>query len=74
MTIDTFPNCIYKDFKDMFVQTKKRGAWFYCKHLYYIFLEVCKLDLEEDYFIHAPTFSFNEVKIVMDAGVARYIF
>ena len=74
LTIGQFPDCSCEDFKDMNVRSKKRGAWAYCKHLYYIFRDICKLDVEDDHFVHAPTFNYNEVKKVMDAGVSSYIF
>ena len=74
LTIGTTPDCSCKDFKDMFVRTKKRGAWYYCKHLYYIFCVLCQFHLEDDHFVHALTFSFNKVKKVMDSGVDRFLY
>ena len=74
LTIRTTPDCSCKDFKDMFVRTKKRGAWYYCKHLYYIFRVLCQFHLEDDHFVHAPKFSFNEVKKVMDRGVGCFLY
>jgi hypothetical protein len=40
-----------------------------CKHLYYIFVKVSNLDAEVNLFIHAPTFSFNEVKLILEGGL-----
>ena len=74
LTIGTIPDCSSEDFKDMFVRTKKRGAWYYCKHLYYFFCILCQFQLADDHFVHAPTFSFNEVKKVMDRGVGRFLY
>ena len=74
LTIGTTPDCSCEDFKDMFVQTKKRGAWYYCKHLYYIFCVLYEFHVEDDHFVHAPTLSFNEVKKVMDRGVGRFLY
>ena len=74
LTIGTTPDCSCEDFKDMFVRTKKRGAWYYCKHLYYIFHVLCKFHVEDDHFVHAPTFGFNEVKKVMDRGVGCFLY
>ena len=74
LTIGTTPDCSCEDFKDMFVRTKKRGAWYYCKHLYYIFCVLCEFHVEDDHFVHAPTSSFNEVKKVMDHRVGRFLY
>ena len=74
LTIGTTPDCSCEDFKDMFVRTKKRGAWYYCKHLYYIFRVLCQFQLADDHFVHAPTFSFNKVKKVIDRGVGRFLY
>ena len=40
----------------------KRGQWTNCKHLYFNFIVICRLDVEVDDCIYAPCFSFNEVK------------
>ena len=32
-----------------------------CKHHYYVFRFLCKMDYENDKFIHAPTCTYNEV-------------
>ena len=42
----------------------KRGQWANCKHMYYLFTVVCGLHSETDTFMHAASFSFNEVKRV----------
>ena len=34
--------------------------------VYYIFIEVSNLDAKMNLFIHAPTFSFNEVKLNLE--------
>ena len=33
-----------------------------CKHLYYLYRYFCKMDIQKDKFIHAPSYSFSEVK------------
>ena len=49
----------------------KRGQWVSCKHLY-VFRYLCKVDYATDKFIHAPTFSYNEVMRLLEfAGVAE---
>jgi hypothetical protein len=62
ITIGTFPDCSCPYFKEM-VSTVlgKRGQWANYKHLYFIFTVICRLDAGVDDFIHAPSFSFNEV-------------
>lgn len=48
---------------------KKNCYFTYCKHLYYIFIKVCKRDLAVGIFMHAPTFSFNEIKLLDESGI-----
>jgi hypothetical protein len=43
----------------------RRGQWANCKHLYFIFIVICRLDAKVDDFIYAPCFSFNEVKGIL---------
>ena len=63
ITIGTYPECSCEYFKDMAAKSVgKRGSWASCKHLYFVFTVVGSLDSEKDAFIHAPSFSFNEVK------------
>jgi hypothetical protein len=73
LTLGPAPDCSCGDFKDMLIQSRKRGAWYYCKHLYYIFRVVCKFRCNEDLFIHSPTFSFNEIKRVLEGGVLNHM-
>ena len=50
----------------------KRVHWVPCKHLYYLFRYLCKIDYATDKLIHAPTFSYNEVIRLLElAGVAK---
>ena len=62
LTISSYTNCTCPDFKEII-------PFKYWKHLYYIFVKVCALDPELDLFIHAPTFSFNEIKLVLESGI-----
>lgn len=39
----------------------KREKWVYCEHLYYVFQFLCKVDYENNKFIHAPTYAYNKV-------------
>ena len=49
----------------------KRGQWANCKCLYFIFTVIFRLDAKVDDFIHAPSFSFNEVKRILKNGILK---
>jgi hypothetical protein len=73
ITIGTFPECSCAFFKDMATQSLgRRGGWASCKHLYFVFTIIGSLKSERDAFIHAPTFSFNEVKQILESGILAY--
>jgi hypothetical protein len=73
ITIGTFPKCSYKFFKDMATKSLgRRGGWASCKHLYFVFTVIGSLKSKRDAFIHAPTFSFNEVKQILESGILAY--
>ena len=66
VSIGQFPSCDCSSFKEMSNKSLgKRGQWTYCKHLYFIFNIICGLDPEIDVFMHAPSFSWNETKQVI---------
>ena len=72
VTVGAFPECTCPYFKEMCARALgKRGQWANCKHLYYLFLGICQLNAEIDLFIHAPSFSFNEVKRLLEGGILR---
>lgn len=74
ITISLFPECSCPYFKEMLAKSLgKRGQWSHCKHLYYIFNVICNMDPEVDVFIHAPSFSFDEVKRVIERGVLSHL-
>jgi hypothetical protein len=73
ITIGTFPKCSCEFFKDMATKSlSRRGGWASCKHLYFLFTIIGSLKSERDAFIHAPTFSFNEVKQILESGILAY--
>jgi hypothetical protein len=73
ITIGSFPDCSCLYFKEMMTKALgKRGQWANCKHLYFIFTIICRLDAEVDDFIHAFSFSFNEVKHVLENKILSY--
>jgi hypothetical protein len=62
VTIGDILHCTCPDFMKMSSHAlRKKGKWVYSKHLYYVFRFLCKVDYEIDKFIHAPTYTFNEV-------------
>jgi hypothetical protein len=70
ITIGSFPECSYEYFKDMVAKSLgKLGHWATCKHLYFVFTVLGSLDPNRDAFIHAPSFSFNEVKQVLESCI-----
>jgi hypothetical protein len=73
ITINTFPECSCAFFKDMATKSLgRRGGWASCKHLYFLFTVIGSLKSERDAFIHAPSFSFNEVKQILESGILAY--
>jgi hypothetical protein len=73
ITIGSFPDCSCEYFKDMATKSlDKRGGWTSCKHLYFVFTIIGSLNSERDAFIHAPSFSFNEVKQILESGILAY--
>jgi hypothetical protein len=73
ITIGTFPECACEYFKDMATKSLgKYGGWASCKHLYFVFTNIGSLKSERDAFIHAPSFSFNEVKQILESGILAY--
>ena len=73
ITIGTFPECSCQNFKDMATKSLgKHESWASCKHLYFVFTVIGSLKSERDAFIHAPTFSFNEVKQILESGILVY--
>ena len=51
---------------------RKQNSYMNCKHLYYMYIKVSNLDADVNLFIHAPTFSFNEVKLIMEGGLLTH--
>ena len=74
LTISSFPKCTCPNFKEMKLRSLgKRGAWTNCKHLYYVFTVTCNLQSIVDVFMHATSFSFNEVKQVLLSGILNQL-
>ena len=72
ITISSYPGCTCPAFKKTMTTFRGKTQFTYCKHLYYILLKVCNRDPEAELFIHAPTFSFNEVKLLLESGILRH--
>ena len=50
----------------------KHGRWANRKHLYFVYTVISSLKSKRDAFIHAPTFSFNEVKQILESSILVY--
>jgi hypothetical protein len=75
ITIGSFLECSYQYFKDMATKSLgKRGQWANCKHLYFVFIVIGSLDSNRDAFICAPSFSFNEVKRILESSILASVF
>lgn len=47
----------------------------YCKHLYYVFKFLCKVDYNNDKFISAQTYAFNKViRLLKLAGIVERVW
>ena len=67
ITIGDIPPCKCLDFMKMSSQALgKNEIWVYCKHLYYVFRFLCKVDYESDKFIHAPRYTYNVVMRLLE--------
>ena len=74
LTISSFLACTCPNFKEMKLRSLgKHGAWTNCKHLYYVFSVTCNLQSAVDIFMHAASFSFNEVKQVLLSGILNQL-
>ena len=63
VTMGQFPTCMCPDFVNMAVSAiGGRHQYVNCKHLYYLYRYFCKMDVFKDKFIHAPSYSFSELK------------
>jgi hypothetical protein len=73
ITIGSFLDCSCPYFKEMVTKALgKQGQWPNCKHLYFIFIVICGLNPDIDDFMHASSFSFNEVKRVLLNGILNH--
>ena len=69
VTMGQFPTCTCPDFVNMAVSgIGGRQQYVNCKHLYYLYRYFCKMDIQKDKFIHAPSYSFSEVKELLIRG------
>jgi len=66
ITVGMYPACTCPDFVNMAASTiGGRQQYVNCKHLYYLFRYFYKVDVYDDVFIHAPTYNFNELKLLL---------
>ena len=70
LTMSSFSKFTCSTFKDMMSKFGKEGFSFkHYKHLYYIFVKVCNLDLEINLFIYVLTVNFNEIELILEEGI-----
>ena len=71
VTMGQFPTCTCPDFMNMAVSAiGGRPQYVNCKQLYYLYRYFCKMDVNKDKFIHAPSYSFSELKeLLVRAGM-----
>ena len=61
-----FLTCTCSDFVNMVVSAiRGRQQYVYCKHLYYLYRYFYKMHINNHKFIHAPSYSFNELKLIL---------
>jgi len=66
ITMDIFSLCTCPNFVNMVVfAIGSQQQYVNCKHLHYLFRYFCKMDVHNDKFIHAPSYSFNELKLFL---------
>ena len=67
VTINDFPACKCLNFIFMksYTLTNSQKKWIYCKHIYFIFQRLMGCT-KDDKFIHCPTYTFNEVIMLLD--------
>ena len=69
-SIIDFPSCTCPSFvKMMSGALGKWLQWIYCKHVHYIFRYLCKMDYKVDTFMHAPSYSYNEVMQILELAI-----
>ena len=70
LTVSSYLDCTCQAFKEIISKFGRQGfPYKHCKHLYYIFVKVCALNPEVDLFIHAPTLSFNEIRLILKTDI-----
>ena len=71
ITLGQFPTCTCLDFVNMVVSAiGGRQQYVNSKHLYYLYRYFCKMHVHDHKFIHAPSYSFNELKLILvSAGI-----
>jgi hypothetical protein len=66
VTIGDFPSCICIDFISMKANALRNGKkkWIYCKYVYFILQRFMGCTIEDN-FVHCPTWTVNEVKMML---------
>jgi hypothetical protein len=70
ITIGPFLEYSCQYFKDMATKSLgKCGQWTNCKHLYFVSIVMDSLDSDRNAFIYVSSFSFNEMKRILESGI-----
>ena len=73
LSINTIPYCSCPTFNDMYTKLKRtKNPYMHCKHIYYVLVVVAKFDPEKDLFIHYQTWTWNEVKRILERVLAAH--
>jgi len=66
ITMGMYPSCTCPDFTNMVILAiGGQQQYVNCKHLYYLYHYFYKMDIHDDKFIHVPSYSFNELKLLL---------
>ena len=67
VSITNFPSCTCPSFVKMMSRALgKRLQWIYSKHMHYILRYLYKMDYKVDTFMHAPSYSYNQVMQILE--------
>lgn len=65
--IGDIPQCTCTDFiKLSSMALGKKGKWGHYKYMYYEFKFICKVNYDNDKYIHTPTYIYNKVMKLLE--------
>lgn len=73
LSINTIPYCTCPAFKEMYTKLERtKNPYMHCKHIYFVLVVVAMFDPEKDLFIHYQTWTWNEVKRILERVLAAH--